>query len=206
MRERINAECIRAADELLPLVYEELRKLASQKMAREAPGHTLQATALVHEAWIRLGEAALRSRPDLRWIASDLHPLAWNILAADAGQLPVRSAAVQAVVGLDVLHHLPDPGAFFAEAARVLRPGGRFVVVEPWMTPYLRAVHALASWKLLQRCWPKIEAFQTMTIRESITYFAWLGMPATILNVLESGFRPERRRMAWGKLEYVGVR
>src|SRR2546426_127250 len=44
----------RAADELLPLVYEELRKLAGHKMAGEAPGHTLQATALVHEAWLRL--------------------------------------------------------------------------------------------------------------------------------------------------------
>src|SRR6266545_1810837 len=44
-----------AANELLPLVYEELRKLAAQKMARENPGQTLQATALVHEAWLRLG-------------------------------------------------------------------------------------------------------------------------------------------------------
>ncbi|HRY48318.1 MAG TPA: sigma-70 family RNA polymerase sigma factor [Candidatus Paceibacterota bacterium] len=44
----------RAAEELLPLVYEELRRLAASKMAHEAPGHTLQATALVHEAWLRL--------------------------------------------------------------------------------------------------------------------------------------------------------
>jgi RNA polymerase sigma factor (TIGR02999 family) len=43
-----------AAGELLPLVYDELRRLASQKMAREKPGHTLQPTALVHEAWIKL--------------------------------------------------------------------------------------------------------------------------------------------------------
>ena len=43
-----------AAEQLLPLVYEELRKLAAQKMAQEAPGQTLQATALVHEAYIRL--------------------------------------------------------------------------------------------------------------------------------------------------------
>ena len=43
-----------AADQLLPLVYEELRKLAAQKMAQENPGETLQATALVHEAYIRL--------------------------------------------------------------------------------------------------------------------------------------------------------
>ena len=44
----------KAADELLPLVYEELRRLAAQKMSQELPGQTLQATALVHEAYIRL--------------------------------------------------------------------------------------------------------------------------------------------------------
>jgi RNA polymerase sigma factor (TIGR02999 family) len=43
-----------AAQELLPLVYEELRRLAAQRLAREAPGQTLQATALVHEAYLRL--------------------------------------------------------------------------------------------------------------------------------------------------------
>lgn len=43
-----------AADDLLPLVYEELRKLAASKMANEAAGNTLQPTALVHEAWLRL--------------------------------------------------------------------------------------------------------------------------------------------------------
>jgi len=43
-----------AADELLPLVYEELRRLAAHRMANEASGQTLQATALVHEAWLRL--------------------------------------------------------------------------------------------------------------------------------------------------------
>jgi RNA polymerase sigma factor (TIGR02999 family) len=45
----------KAADALLPLVYDELRRLAAQRMAHEAPGQTLQATALVHEAWLRLG-------------------------------------------------------------------------------------------------------------------------------------------------------
>jgi RNA polymerase sigma factor (TIGR02999 family) len=44
----------KAAEELLPLIYEELRRLAAQKMANEAAGHTLQPTALVHEAWLRL--------------------------------------------------------------------------------------------------------------------------------------------------------
>ena len=44
----------KAAEELLPLVYDELRRLAAHKMATERPGHTLQPTALVHEAWLRL--------------------------------------------------------------------------------------------------------------------------------------------------------
>src|SRR5215467_2887289 len=51
-----------AAEQLLPLVYEELRKLATQKMAHEAPGQTLQPTALVHEAWLRLNGGQ-----DVRW-------------------------------------------------------------------------------------------------------------------------------------------
>lgn len=46
-----------AAEELLPLIYGELRRLAAVKMAQEKPGHTLQPTALVHEAWLRLNQS-----------------------------------------------------------------------------------------------------------------------------------------------------
>jgi RNA polymerase sigma factor (TIGR02999 family) len=53
----IGARDARTGEELLPLVYEELRRLAAAQLAREAPGQTLQATALVHEAWLRLGGA-----------------------------------------------------------------------------------------------------------------------------------------------------
>src|SRR5262245_4897566 len=51
-----------AAEQLLPLVYDELRRLAAQRLAQEKPGQTLQATALVHEAYLRLvgGEASQR--------------------------------------------------------------------------------------------------------------------------------------------------
>src|SRR6516162_9524660 len=52
-----------AAEQLLPLVYDELRKLAAQKLAQENPGQTLQATALVHEAYLRL----LGGEPDAQW-------------------------------------------------------------------------------------------------------------------------------------------
>src|SRR5512136_376003 len=56
--ERGDAE---ATDELLPLVYEELRLLAAQKLSQEKPGQTLQATALVHEAYLRLVEDEFRN-------------------------------------------------------------------------------------------------------------------------------------------------
>jgi RNA polymerase sigma factor (TIGR02999 family) len=53
--EAIQAGQTQAAEELLPLVYDELRRIAAVKMAHERPGQTLQPTALVHEAWLRLG-------------------------------------------------------------------------------------------------------------------------------------------------------
>ena len=58
----------RAAEQLLPLLYDELRKLAAQMLTQERPGQTLQATALVHEAYVRLvgGEAA-PSGAEVRW-------------------------------------------------------------------------------------------------------------------------------------------
>lgn len=83
-----------------------------------------------------LGAEARSRRPDLCWIASDLHPAPWNALAADAGRLPLAAASVDTVVGLDVLHHLAAPLDLFRETARVLRPGGRLALVEPWITPF----------------------------------------------------------------------
>lgn len=75
-----------AAEQLLPLVYDELRKLAAAKLAQEKPGQTLQATALVHEAYLRLvrpgavvqesgvGEGSLYSAPNTRFPARST----WN--------------------------------------------------------------------------------------------------------------------------------
>lgn len=56
-----------AAEKLLPLVYDELRKLAAQKLAEEAPGQTLQATALVHEAYLRLVKPAGDPAAEPHW-------------------------------------------------------------------------------------------------------------------------------------------
>src|ERR1039457_5617939 len=56
----VGAGDAQAAEKLLPLVYEELRRLAAARMAKETPGQTLQPTALVHEAWLRLVQGGER--------------------------------------------------------------------------------------------------------------------------------------------------
>ena len=63
-----------AAEQLLPLVYSELRKLAAQKLAQEKPGQTLEATALVHEAYVRLVGAGEEQRWNSRGRSHAPHP------------------------------------------------------------------------------------------------------------------------------------
>ena len=63
-----------AAEQLLPLVYDELRKLAAQKLAQEAPGQTLQATALVHEVYLRLVDTEKAQHWDSRGTSSPPPP------------------------------------------------------------------------------------------------------------------------------------
>jgi SAM-dependent methyltransferase len=82
-----------------------------------------------------LREHAREQRPDLRWVAADILPAPWNDVAADGLRLPFGDATFDAAVGLDFVHHLARPARFFAETRRVLAPGGRLTVVEPWVTP-----------------------------------------------------------------------
>lgn len=93
-------------------------------------------------------------RPDLHWVATDLLPARWNDLAADATRLPVRDAAVHRVLAVDVVHHLEDPAAFFAEVGRVLRPGGLLAAVEPWVTPLSYPVY---RWLHQEGCTPGLD-------------------------------------------------
>jgi RNA polymerase sigma factor (sigma-70 family) len=68
-----------AAEQLLPLVYNELRKLAAQKLAQEKPGQTLQATALVHEAYLRLLASPAASAPgELGALTQPRSPQHWD--------------------------------------------------------------------------------------------------------------------------------
>ncbi len=76
-------------------------------------------------------------------VATDVVPGGWLDAVADAQALPFADASLDAVVGVDVLHHLEWPARFLAEAQRTLRPGGRVVLVEPAITPISRMVFKL---------------------------------------------------------------
>jgi len=91
----------KAAEELLPLVYEELRRLAMQKMARESPGQTLEATALVHEAYLRLVDVQ--------------HPQLWN----SRGHFFVAAAEAMRRILVERIRH-----------KRTLKAGGDYNRVE----------------------------------------------------------------------------
>jgi SAM-dependent methyltransferase len=101
-----------------------------------------------------LSEHVARRRPDLRWISSDIGAVPWNHLAADALRLPFGAAAFEAVIGIDVLHHLARPRSFFEEGARVLRPGGRLLLVEPWVSPFS---HPIYRWLHQEGCRPGLD-------------------------------------------------
>ncbi|HVT16647.1 MAG TPA: methyltransferase domain-containing protein [Thermoanaerobaculia bacterium] len=75
-------------------------------------------------------------------ITSELVPLSGLRCALDAGALPFADAALRAIVGTNVLHHLERPRAFLAEAARALPAGGVVALIEPWVTRWSRLVYA----------------------------------------------------------------
>jgi SAM-dependent methyltransferase len=74
------------------------------------------------------------SHPDI--ISSDIQWTHWLDLVFDCQHVPFADSSFSNIVGLDVLHHISDPLRFLQEAARVLRPGGRLILVEPWITPF----------------------------------------------------------------------
>lgn len=78
-------------------------------------------------------------------ICTDLVTAEWLDVVCDAGRLPFGDGSVGNLICVDVLHHLAAPGLLFDEAQRVLRPGGRLILAEPWITPaawlFYRFIH-----------------------------------------------------------------
>ncbi len=131
-------------------------------------------------------------------------------MVADCRHLPFENSSRDILIVQGGLHHLPEvPGDLervVSEVRRVLRPGGRFMVVEPWRTPFLQFVHWVGSFRLARRAWDKLDALETMTELEWTTYDQWLRQPQAVLRSLEEAFVTERKFIGWGKLMWVGRR
>jgi SAM-dependent methyltransferase len=145
-----------------------------------------------------LAAHARAERPDLRWIATDVIETPWNDLVADGLRLPLAAASVEAVVGLDLVHHLARPAAFFAEAARVLVPGGRVAVVEPWVTPFSYPIYRFLH---QEGCTLSLDPWNPFGLAEGDTKDAFDGDAAVAHRLL--GRTPHAR---WAELGFLPPR
>jgi len=106
------------------------------------------------------------------------------------------------------LHHVPklpeDLEMVLSEVQRILKPGGKFFVVEPWLTLFLRFMHGLCSISPLRRVWPKLDAMAGMIDHELDTYLPWLASKQQILDLLQDKFVVEKQYTAFAKLMFVG--
>jgi SAM-dependent methyltransferase len=127
----------------------------------------------------------------------------------DCRKLPFENRSRDILIAQGGLHHLPTlPESLeqtFCEMARVLRPGGRVVFVEPWLTPFLKFVHFACDQRLARRLSNKIDAIATMNEHEWPTYSQWLGSPEMIPALARKYFSPLRESFAWGKWNFVGA-
>jgi SAM-dependent methyltransferase len=126
----------------------------------------------------------------------------------DCRELPFADQTKDAAIVQGGLHHLPvlpdDLERVFAELKRVLRPEGRVLFVEPWLTPFLRALHGVAQRPPLRRWSMKLDALATMIEHERQTYENWLDRPQEIAQLARRYFRAEHESFAWGKWNFVG--
>jgi RNA polymerase sigma factor (TIGR02999 family) len=94
----------KAAEDLLPLVYQELRKLAAHKMANQARGHTLQPTALVHEAWLRLvGERHAHFKGRAHFFAAAAEAMRHILIDSARRKLALRHGGGQGRVDIEAI-------------------------------------------------------------------------------------------------------
>lgn len=132
-----------------------------------------------------------------------------NVRVGDARELPYEDSSFDAIAVQGGLHHLrlmDDLDRTLAEMHRVLKPDGRLLIVEPWLTTFLRIVHAACGSRICRRVWGRLDALATMIDLERETYEDWLGRPHEIRPALERIVKPEKLEIGWGKLMLVGRR
>ncbi|MBN2308515.1 MAG: class I SAM-dependent methyltransferase [Candidatus Hydrogenedentes bacterium] len=93
--------------------------------------------------------------PDL--IRSELFPVPGIAAVLDGRVLPFRAGSLRGIVMTNVLHHIPEPRRFFAEAARCVRPGGAVVMLEPWLSTWSRFVYGRLHY---EPCTPGMEEWR----------------------------------------------
>jgi len=128
---------------------------------------------------------------------------------ADCRNLPLPDRSKDVLIVQGGLHHLTtlpgDLSEAFMEMQRVLRRDGRVVIVEPWLTPFLRVVHAVSAVRLARRYSEKLDALATMIDYERTTYERWLHQPKLILKLARAHFSPLQESFGWGKWMFVGT-
>jgi SAM-dependent methyltransferase len=120
---------------------------------------------------------------------TDILPSPWIHAAVDAHALPFASGALDNVLGLDVLHHFEHPVHFLREAARTLRPGGRVILVEPWITPFSRLVYTYLHH---EQCDLSVKPWQALGTGFSQHKRAFEGNAAIPFRLLTAGRKPLR--------------
>ena len=130
-------------------------------------------------------------------------------VCGDCRELPFEEQSKDILIVQGGLHHLEklpdDLRAAFLEMRRVLRPEGSVVIVEPWLTPFLKFVHLVCDKKVFQIFYPRLEPLATMIKYEKVTYDNWLGRADEILALYREFFEPQVLKIAWGKLMTVGA-
>ena len=126
----------------------------------------------------------------------------------DCRQLLFADRSKDVLIVQGGLHHLPtlpdDLERTFSEIQRVLRKDGRVLFVEPWLTPFLRFVHAVSENPHARRLSNKMDALATMIQFERPTYEQWLTQPDLIRNLAQAHFTRVHESFAWGKWNFVG--
>src|SRR5216684_8145747 len=129
-------------------------------------------------------------------------------VVGDCRRLPFADRSKDVLIIQGGLHHLSalpeDLRQTFSEMRRVLRISGRAVLVEPWLTPFLKFVHALSENPLARRVSNRIDALAVMIQFERRTYEQWLGQPELIRKIARAHFVPVHESFEWGKWNFVG--
>ena len=167
----------KASDKLLPLVYEELRKLAAARMANEAPSQTLQPTALVHEAWLRLvGNANPNFSGRAHFFGA----------AAEA----MRRILIEKARRKRALRHGGDQHRVDLESIEVAGPGDddQLLAVNDALDK-LTAIHAVQAEVVKLRCFvgmTNAEAAQALGLSERTAKYYWTHARAWLIHEMNS--------------------